>query len=83
MARSLASLGHLGGQCLSKGAEVRVEVDRGGVLDPPDLIADRLHHLRMTVPARHGDDAGKEVEVAAAGLVVQVLHVALDQHQGF
>ena len=55
-----------------------MRVDRRRVLQPVDLRLDPLGDLRVAVSARDGGDAGQQVEVAAACLVEQILHVPVD-----
>ncbi len=72
---------HLRRQLLRQHREVRMQVDRRGMLERGHLLGDALHDRRMAVPHRHRDDAGEQVEVPVAGLVVEVLHVSLDDEQ--
>ena len=80
--REAAPLGHVLGQLLAELRDRGMQIDRRRVLEPADLLADFLDDPGMAVPDRDGDDPGEGVEVLLAGLVPDVLHVALDDHQG-
>ena len=54
-----------------------VEVERGGVEDPPGLLGDRLGDLGQRVRGHRGEDAAEEVEVAVAVGVPDVAALAV------
>ena len=80
--RHLQAGRHLGGQLLAVQPDGRVDVDRRGVLQPADLLADPLDLLGMAMADGNGDDAADGVEVPLTLLVIEVLHVTLDDHDG-
>ena len=47
------------------------------------LLIDGGDHFWVAVSDGYGDDTAEGVEVAAAFLVVEVLHRSFDQHEGF
>ena len=74
---------------VSRGAEARAPARAlGGAAvrrSYLQLLVLRNHgavHLRVAMPDADGHDAREAVEVAAAGVVVQVLHAALGDHHG-
>src|SRR5262249_55933557 len=58
-----------------------VQIDRGRMLKPPDLLANARDDFGMTMSDRNGDNPGECVEVLLAGLVPEVLHVAFDDQE--
>ena len=76
-------LGHFRRELLGEQREVRVQVDRRRVLQRVGLLLDARGDLRVAVAAAHRHDAAEHVEVAAARLVEEPLHVALDDHERF
>src|ERR1041385_6317477 len=58
-----------------------MQVDRGRMLKGVDLLVNRLHDTWMAVPDRNRHDAGVEVQIAMAGFVVEILHVAFDDQE--
>ena len=74
--------GHPGREVAGIFRDAGVEVDRGRVLEDFVLPVDGGHDLRMAVAHAHRHDPAEAVEIAAARLVVEILHVPLDDHQG-
>ena len=70
--------GHLRGELLGIQRDLRVQIDRGGVVDRLVLPVRGLHHFRVAVPDADGDDAAEAVEIAAAGFVEEILRLAFD-----
>ena len=66
------------GKLLTEQSDRRVKIDRRRVLEPADLFAHFRHDLGVTMADRNRDDPGKGVEVALAGFVPDVLHMAFD-----
>ncbi len=79
--RDVETRRHLRRELLGQQRKVRMQVDRGGVLQRAHLLCHAPHELRMAVANAHGHDARQAVEVSAARLVVEVLHVPLDDEQ--
>ncbi|GBD12970.1 hypothetical protein HRbin24_00991 [bacterium HR24] len=52
----------------------------GDVHERPALFFQGLHHHRMAVPQAHASDAGHQVQVPSALVVVHVAALAADQH---
>mmetsp|Transcript_26074 Transcript_26074/g.83188 ORF Transcript_26074/g.83188 Transcript_26074/m.83188 type:complete len:221 (-) Transcript_26074:8-670(-) len=69
--------GHAGSELLCILADLRVEVDGGRVLQELVLLHHGVHHLWMAVTDANGDDSRERVEVALAGVIEEVLHLAL------
>ncbi len=75
--------GHLRGEGGGVFGDLRLEVDRGRVLERGGLIVRGGDDLRMTMADADGDNAAEAVEVALAGLVPDILHAALHEHDRF
>ena len=71
---------HLRGELLGVLGDVRVQIDRGGMLEELVLLPRRFDDVGMTMPDADGDDAAEGVEVTPAALVPDVLHFAF--HEG-
>jgi len=69
------------GEPAAEFADRRVQIDRCHVLKRAELLAHAARDLRVAVPDRHAHDSGEAIEVALAGFVPEVLHVALDHEQ--
>ena len=61
--------------------DVRVQVDRGRVLEGFVLAVRGGHDMRVTMPDAHGDDPAKTIEIPAAFFVEEVLSTAGHDHQ--
>ncbi len=73
-------LGELGSQLLIELCHLRMVVDGGHVHQLEHLIDAGLCRLWVAVTDAHSDDATENVQVAATGLIEQVLHVTLYDH---
>jgi len=71
---------HLVGQRLGVLRHVRLQVNRGRVLERGILLVRRGNDVRMAVADADGHDATEAVEVAFPGVVPDILHAALDDH---
>ncbi len=58
-----------------------VQIERGGVDDPPGLLTDRLGDLGQRVGRHRGEDAAEEVEVAVALRVPDMTALAVGDLQ--
>jgi hypothetical protein len=58
-----------------------VQIDGAAVLQRRGLLLHPPYYLGMTVAAGDSGDPGEQVEIPPAGLVEEVLHLALDDHQ--
>lgn len=75
------TLGKGVGELLAELGNVRVQIDRSGVLQQLVLLAHRRDHARMAMANADRDDAGERVQIALALLVEQILHRTLHDHQ--
>lgn len=71
----------LGGQRLGEVRDYMIQVDDGGMLQSLRLVNNGVDNVRVAVAAGHSGYPSKSVEVAAAMLVEQVLHLAVDNVQ--
>ena len=57
-----------------------MQINRGGVLQRFVLLVRRGDDVRMAMADADGDDAAEAVEIAFAGFVPDILHLALHDH---
>ena len=72
---------HLCGQLLGVLRHVRVQINRGGMLQQFVLFPGRLHHIGVTMADANRDDATKRIEVTPPGFVPDVLHLSFHEHE--
>ena len=63
--------------------DVRMQINRRGMLERFVLLARRLDHVRMTMPDAHRHDSAERIEISAAMLVPQILHLPFHEHDRF
>lgn len=73
---------HPGSQCPGIPRDVRMQIDRGRVLQGFILAIGRGHDVRVTMPHTHGDDAPEAIQIPSAFFVEEVLPAPGHDHQG-
>ena len=71
---------HFRGELLGIFGDVRMQINRRGMLQRFVLPVRRFDHVRMTMPDAHRHDSRKRIEVTPPGFVEEILHPALDEH---
>jgi hypothetical protein len=71
-----------GGEFFRVFDDERVDVAGGAVLDEFVLLGDGGVHLGVAMADAHGANAAEAIEVAASGFVPDILHFALNEHEG-
>ena len=71
---------HFRGELLREFGDVRVEVDRGRVLEGFILAARGFDDVRVTMADANSNDAAQAIQVTLARFVPDVLQAAFDQH---
>ena len=72
---------HFCGQGLGVLRDVRVQINRGGMLEDLVLALRRRDHVGMTMPDADGDNAAERVEITPPGFVPDVLHFPLHNRE--
>ena len=71
---------HFRRELLSELGDVRVQVNGGGMLQHFVLLVRGGDHVRMAMADADRHDAAEAIEVALAGVVPDILHLALHDH---
>ena len=71
---------HFRGELLGVFGDVRVQINRGGMLQHFVLLVGSVDHVRMAMTDADGDDAAETVEITPAIFIPDILPLAFHDH---